>query len=372
MMLPARLIGLCLLVAVQTVPALEMGESCVTPRGEPGKCILFRECASLVELHSKPILMPSDTEFVMNSRCGQLNRKTLVCCADSGAVKTPTTPSSEDPVEKVSLLESPQCGIQLADRIYGGQITGVNEFPWTALLEYHEGGNVFRYHCGGSLINERYIVTAAHCIVGIPRRWKLHRVRLGEWDISTENDCLDDVCAQNPPIDLDIEKIITHRSYDTRDQSKNNDIALLRLNRTVDISDTVRPICLPWTSSLRNRTHIGYETVAAGWGKTETDSSSEKKLKVNLNVTTLEECNMMYRRSGVTLKPTHLCAGGMRGKDTCSGDSGGPLMRQIFGGWYLIGVVSFGPQKCGTARMPGVYVNVADYVDWIQDNMESY
>uniref|UniRef100_A0A182QL12 CLIP domain-containing serine protease n=1 Tax=Anopheles farauti TaxID=69004 RepID=A0A182QL12_9DIPT len=358
-MSPSRsLIGLWLLLAVQSVPALELGESCVNPKGESGKCILFRDCAPLVAQYSKPNLTTEETQLVEQSKCGVMRYKVLVCCVDAGA--------------RESLPEAPRCGIQVSDRIFGGNLTQVDEFPWTALIQYDEGDGNFNFYCGGSLINERYVVTAAHCLIGINRRWKVHRVRLGEWDLQSEDDCCEDHCAKSRPIDLEIEKIVAHRNYDTRDQSKANDIALIRLSRSVAYSDTVRPICLPWTDALRGRSHVGYESYAAGWGKTETSTASERKLKVLLNVTTLEECSPAYRRSGVALKRTHLCAGGMKGKDTCRGDSGGPLMRQIGGSWYLIGVVSFGPQKCGTALVPGVYSNVAEYVDWIRDNIEAY
>ncbi|XP_050079401.1 CLIP domain-containing serine protease B4-like [Anopheles maculipalpis] len=339
---------------VSSVAALELGQKCLTPVGEPGECIPFRECQPLIDIYNKPVPTPDDTRFLTESRCGMLERKTLVCCTVSS--------------KKSSLPESPHCGLQVADRVIGGQPTEIDEFPWTALIEFEKPDGSFGFHCGGSLINERYIVTAAHCIKSIPRGWKVHRVRLGEWDLTTANDCQNDFCS-HAPIDLDVEQIVVHNNYDPKDQSNANDIALIRFTRQVRYSQTVRPICLPWSASLRSRDHVGQPSWAAGWGKTETATASEKKLKVAMNVTSLQDCAPAYRRGGILLKATHMCAGGVRGKDTCSGDSGGPLMRQITGAWYLIGVVSFGPQKCGTAGIPGVYTNVADFVDWIQDNI---
>ncbi|XP_049283478.1 CLIP domain-containing serine protease 14D-like [Anopheles funestus] len=339
-----------------SVSALELGQNCVNPVGETGTCVLFRECQPLIAIYSKPVNTPDDTQFLSDSRCGVFERKTLVCCAG-------VTNSG-----KTSLPSPPNCGIQLSDRVYGGQPTKLDEFPWTALIEYQKPDGRFGFHCGGSIINERYIVTAAHCINAIPRNWKVHRVRLGEWDLSSSSDCEDDFCSI-APIDLDIEKIIVHTGYDTRDKSHHNDIALIRFNREIHYSETVRPICLPLADSLRSRNHVGLSSFAAGWGKTETASASPKKLKVELNIKDLKECAPVYQRSGIFLDSTQMCAGGVRGQDTCSGDSGGPLMRQITGSWYLIGVVSFGPQKCGTASVPGVYTNVAEYVDWIRDNV---
>ncbi|XP_052890735.1 CLIP domain-containing serine protease B4-like [Anopheles moucheti] len=332
----------------QSVASLELGASCTNPVGEAGKCILFRECQPLVNIYNNPITTQQDTEFLTQSRCGMLQRKTLVCCAGSN--------------QRSSLPEPPHCGVQLSDRILGGQLTEIDEFPWTALIQFQKPDGSFGFHCGGSLINERYVVTAAHCIYTDSE----HRVRLGEWDLSTTNDCHEGFCSE-APIDLDIEKIVVHRNYNQFDGFK-NDIALIRFTRPVKYSETVRPICLPLSESLRNRNHVGLPSYAAGWGKTKTAAASEVKLKVEMNVTSLQECARAYQHR-VSLKTTHMCAGGVRGKDTCSGDSGGPLMRQIAGVWYLIGVVSFGQQKCGIAGVPGVYTNVAEYVDWIRDNI---
>uniref|UniRef100_A0A182WMS8 CLIP domain-containing serine protease n=1 Tax=Anopheles minimus TaxID=112268 RepID=A0A182WMS8_9DIPT len=349
------IVGL-LALAGQMVTALELGQDCVNPYGEAGKCVLFRECQPLIEIYQKDVNTPDDTQFLTASRCGVFERKTLVCC--------PGVKNSE----KTSLPEPLNCGVQLSDRIVGGQPTKIDEFPWTALIEYQKPDGRFGFHCGGSIINERYIVTAAHCINSIPRNWKVHRVRLGEWDLGSSSDCEDDFCSV-APIDLDIEKIIVHTGYDTRDKSHHNDIALIRFNREIHYSATVRPICLPLADTIRNRAHAGLTSYAAGWGKTETATASQKKLKVELKVTDLKDCAPVYQRNSIIIDSTQMCAGGVRLKDTCSGDSGGPLMRQIAGAWYLIGVVSFGPQKCGTAGVPGVYTNVAEYVDWIRDNI---
>ncbi|KFB41614.1 serine protease 14 [Anopheles sinensis] len=357
----AGLLVLCLLGAVgQCVLALELGESCTNPRGLPGTCILFRECPELVAVFGKPIATPEDTQYLQDSRCGSSGRKALVCCA--GSAPPANTGNSVLP-------DQPYCGIQLTDRIYGGQPTQLDEFPWAVLIEYQKPNGRYGFHCGGSLINERYVLTAAHCIVSIPRTWKVYRVRLGEWDVSTPTDCQLNTCS-DPPIDMDIEQVITHSGYNAQDKSNVNDIALIRFTKDVEYSETIRPICLPVDNSIRTRNHEGLQSFAAGWGRTETATASQKKLKVELDIKSLQECSPVYERIGITLQSTQLCAGGLKGKDTCSGDSGGPLMRQIAGAWYLVGVVSFGSQKCGTARVPGVYTNVAEYVDWINDNVQ--
>ncbi|XP_053669193.1 CLIP domain-containing serine protease B4-like [Anopheles marshallii] len=338
----------------QFVAGLELGESCVNPVGESGKCILFRDCQPLVNIYNKPINTPQDTEFLTQSRCGMLKRNTLMCCAASSlSTLIPTFP---------------HCGMQISDRVLGGQPTQIDEFPWTALIEFQKPDGSFGFGCGGSLINERYIVTAAHCIKSISPGWKVHRVRLGEWDLSKANDCQDGFCSK-APIDLEVEKIVVHSNYTMKFNRNANDIALIRLTRSVQYSETVRPICLPLSASVRYLDHVGFSSYAVGWGKTENETRSDVKLKVELIITSLQECKSIYEWSGFLQKATHMCAGGVLGKDTCIGDSGGPLMRQIAGAWYLIGVVSYGPNTCGTDGVPGVYTNVAEYVDWIRDNV---
>uniref|UniRef100_A0A2M4BS35 CLIP domain-containing serine protease n=2 Tax=Anopheles marajoara TaxID=58244 RepID=A0A2M4BS35_9DIPT len=350
---------MCLVaIGAQSVLCLDLGQSCVNPRGQQGSCIQFQECQPLVSIYNKPIRTDDDKQFLLASRCGTFNTKTLVCCVGSSSSGGRTT-----------LPQPPQCGLQLTDRVVGGQPTKIDEFPWTALIEFQKADGRFGFHCGGSLINQRYIVTAAHCINAIPRGWKVHRVRLGEWDLSTSSDCEDDFCSTSP-IDLNIEQIIVHDGYDVRDKSHVNDIALIRFTRNVEYTELVRPICLPLSDAVRNKNYVGVSSFAAGWGKTEVASASEKKLKVELSIVALDSCSSVYKRNGINLQPTQMCAGGVRGSDTCSGDSGGPLMKQHAGAWYLLGVVSFGPQKCGTAGVPGVYTNVREYTDWIRSNVK--
>lgn len=77
-------------------------------------------------------------------------------------------------------------------------------------------------------------------------------------------------------------------------------------------------------------------------------------------------------RTGTQLGPGQICAGSEKGRDSCEGDSGGPLMRgeDEFQRYYLLGVVSFGPRRCGSEDLPGVYTEIPYYLDWILDSME--
>lgn len=81
------------------------------------------------------------------------------------------------------------------------------------------------------------------------------------------------------------------------------------------------------------------------------------------------ECVEKFSTRNINIGPSQLCAGGEFAKDSCDGDSGGPLMRKAHKQrWYLEGVVSFG-NRCGLEGWPGVYTRVADYIDWIQKSL---
>lgn len=272
------------------------------------------------------------------------------------------------------------CGIYTSDRIVGGIETGIDEFPWMALLEYtfkDTGKKVFG--CGGSLIDERHILTAAHCLFENP---VLTSVRLGEWNTSTELDCfppvppftVSDDCA-DPPIDVAVSKIFKHPSYN-KDGQEYNDIAVIRLEKSVNYSYFIKPICLPSDENLRNKTNFaGMKFIVSGWGRTETSVSSDTKLKTSVDGVNLVECNAAYQQLGRVITDKQLCAGGKKSRDSCQGDSGGPLMtlyqenKQNYA--YLAGVVSFGPQKCGLKGWPGIYTRVGAYVDWIKECVET-
>lgn len=105
------------------------------------------------------------------------------------------------------------------------------------------------------------------------------------------------------------------------------------------------------------------------------EAASAVKLKVKVPVVSNENCQTIYSRKNRTISPNQMCAGGQKGKDSCSGDSGGPLMsanqinRDNTLRFYATGVVSYGPDPCGEEGWPGVYTRVSAYVGWILDNM---
>uniref|UniRef100_A0A1Y1LCA4 Peptidase S1 domain-containing protein n=3 Tax=Photinus pyralis TaxID=7054 RepID=A0A1Y1LCA4_PHOPY len=267
------------------------------------------------------------------------------------------------------------CGQSSAEKIFGGEVADMFDFPWIALIKYKTLDG-YGFHCGGSLINTRYVLTAAHCLIGkdLPEAVS---VRLGEYNLELDLDCTSTpeypMCADKH-IDIPIAEMVVHEHYRPFDDNQYNDIALLRLARDIPYTDFIKPVCLPIYPNLINEYFVGTNATTAGWGRTETQrSGSSIKMKVTLPVRSNLDCKDVYASRRVSLSTQQLCVGGESGKDSCKGDSGGPLMHLYTApgeiNWYIIGIVSFGPQICGLNGWPSVYTRVTEYVPWILQHL---
>lgn len=334
---------------------LNINDTCTTPCNKPGICVPIKSCEYASNLSQNGNY--KDAQYLISSKCGMLSGprpKPLTCCP--------------------KLLNPENCGaVSTGNRIFGGEPTKLEEHPWAALLFYNLSrkdtpGFRLAPNCGGSLINSRHVLTAAHCVDG-PRSLKLTYVRLGEYNTSSPEECTtvnnEEICRQ----DVGIDKVIVHSGYDMQGRNVVNDIALVRLSSDVEFSKFVKPICMPFDETIRNMPIEGEELTVTGWGKTEEDNRSEIQLHVELIGKNHNVCNQKYSTANITLADTQLCVGGEPGKDSCKGDSGGPLMRQELGVWYQVGVVSFGHKFCGYGGFPGIYTDVSKYLNWIEQTV---
>ncbi|XP_053665049.1 CLIP domain-containing serine protease B15-like [Anopheles marshallii] len=345
------------LVLVAVGESLNSGDVCKTPSGTGGICESVKNCSYVRKIVQSQDFSHYDTEYLESLQCGEMEvpmRKKpipLVCCPKFGNL--------------------PTCGAQqLADRIYFGEETQRGEHPWAALLFYNVGRNRIVPNCGGALVTQRYVITAAHCIVDKPK-WKLLYVRFNEFNTSSPENCttLDDSDEVICRADYEVESITPHPEYDMHINSRPNDICILRLASDVTFNDYVRPICLPFDLDIQNLPVTNETFTVTGWGETEERIPSSVQKHVDLPGLDNEQCNSVYAVANVTLTDKQLCIGGLNGSDSCRGDSGGPLMREAGGGWFLVGVVSFGARNCGSYNLPGVYTNVAKYLDWMETVM---
>ncbi|XP_053676746.1 CLIP domain-containing serine protease B15-like [Anopheles nili] len=336
--------------------SLNSGDECMTPFGTAGFCDPVRNCSYVRRILQSPNYTHLDSSYLETLKCGEMNvpnRKKplpLICCP--------------------KFSNEPTCGGQsIADRIYFGEETELGEHPWAGLLFYNIGRNRTLPKCGGALVSKRYVITAAHCTVDKPN-WKLLYVRFNEFNTSSPENCTtvgeDNVVCRE---DYAVESIIPHPQYDMTNVSRPNDICILRLAMDVTYHDYIRPICLPFSLEVQNLPIALENFTVTGWGETEEKRPSATQKHVELPGLENEDCNSVYAVANVTLTDKQLCIGGLNGSDSCRGDSGGPLMRQHNGGWFLIGVVSFGARFCGTVNLPGVYTNVIKYLDWMESIM---
>ncbi|XP_046832412.1 uncharacterized protein LOC124430208 [Vespa crabro] len=241
-----------------------------------------------------------------------------------------------------------ECGItNKENRIVGGRPTIPNRYPWIARLVY-DG----RFHCGASLINNDYVITAAHCVRNL-KRSKI-RVVLGDYDQYVNTDGVAIMRA--------VSSVIRHRNFDIN--SYNHDVALLKLRKPVKFSKTVRPVCLPQAES----DPAGKEGTVIGWGRTSEGGMLPGKVhEVQVPVWSLTQCRKMkYRANRIT---NNMICAGKGTQDSCQGDSGGPLLVHEGDRLEIAGIVSWGV-GCGRPGYPGVYTRVTRYLKWINTNIK--
>ncbi|XP_053664303.1 trypsin-1-like [Anopheles marshallii] len=224
--------------------------------------------------------------------------------------------------------------------IVGGFEINITETPYQASLQYHN-----KHNCGGCVLSNKWVLTAAHCTVG--RSISNLAVRVG----SSKH-------ASGGTV-VRISRVIDHPNYNN--DKTDYDYSLLELKSKLTFSDAVQPIALPkQDESVKD----GTMAIVSGWGYTMNANESHAVLRaVKVPTINQEDCNDTYLKKFGGITDRMLCAGYQQGgKDSCQGDSGGPLVVK----GKLIGVVSWG-DACAAANQPGVYARVAYIRNWIRE-----
>ncbi|XP_054727248.1 serine protease SP24D-like [Anastrepha obliqua] len=221
-------------------------------------------------------------------------------------------------------------------RIYGGQDAAEGQFPYQVLVT--RNGDGYIVVCGGAIISRNYVVTAAHCVSGYSA--SNFSVRAGT------------VTFNSGGVVTPVAEVKIHPEY----SSFNYDIALLRLNQSLDFTDEIKPILLASVEVPENSS-----VIITGWG-----GVSSGGLATTLQYNTVLALNHdTCVKHMTTLADSMRCLGKSVGNGICGGDSGGPAACN----GVIIGVASFGVNGCGSS-IPDGFTNIVVTRDWIRANSD--
>ncbi|GFY55938.1 serine protease 42 [Trichonephila inaurata madagascariensis] len=287
-------------------------------------------------------------------------------------------------------IDYSKCGLGLENvgtqthrgRIVGG-LRASEPWPWMAAIYFRDPRLSNTLQCGGSIIDKEFILTAAHCLVTkeqMERKPKDIIIKLG----------LTDIKNQSSLQEFEVEKIHIHPLFPRITDILDYDIALLKLKRPIQFNALVRPICLPPRELPEKSTlyKAGENAIATGWGHSgvvhkfeDVEGVPEDQLKeIVLPIQSMDKCNETIKNNNLrqtVFTERMFCAGdGGGNKDTCKGDSGGPLMQSQMNEkeghtyWTQIGVISWGI-GCGLANTYGYYTHVQKLHDWVISIIQS-
>ncbi|XP_062339611.1 tryptase-like [Osmerus eperlanus] len=234
--------------------------------------------------------------------------------------------------------------------IMGGEDAPVGHWPWMAQLTIYNGLDRKNY-CGGTLISDEWVLTAAHCLDDEDLNLGGSSVRLGLLSLEGPSE-----------YDLGISYTVSHPDYEEEYSLLLHDIALVKLSVKVTFTSSVAPVHL---LGLQETFAQHSECWITGWGHVANNEPLDgKRTLQQAKVPIVKQSACKDAFPGVT--SDMLCAGDLKHL-ACLGDSGGPLVCGTAQGRFVqVGIVSFGPSECG---FPGVYTRVDKYTQFIKETI---
>ncbi|GAB6030759.1 hypothetical protein CHUAL_007608 [Chamberlinius hualienensis] len=358
---------------------------CQNTKGDQGICMFVWDCVKEDGVHLGTCVdgflfgtcCANKTSVTNTSITSTTNKSKLAEAKttnhnDSTIATNSSNKTSTSTTLKLLTVQAPskifkECGISTKlpqMRIVGGKNAKMGDWPWQVSVRVISFfGFSSSHRCGGTIINENFVITAAHCV----SNWKVNqlRVRAGEHDFSSMKE-------PYPHTERNVQRRILHPKYNSR--TYENDLALLRLSRSLTDQPNIAPICLPDFNDDDNVDLLDNQMATlTGWGRLSEGGKLPTILQqVNVPIIGHHECQNMFSKSGWKMKITEsfLCAGyESGGKDSCQGDSGGPL--QLLADdkqWFLAGVISWGV-SCAQPNLPGVCTKITKFKPWIMETI---
>jgi len=253
----------------------------------------------------------------------------------------------------------PSCGrrVGTSTRIVGGTQAKAGDWPWQVNFDYKYNTGNPGHHCGGTLITNEWVVSAAHCFVNDMTK-EYYWLKMGEHDIKNSS-----IWEQR----FEIDQLILHPKYDA--DTQDFDLALIKLKKPAFLNARVQPACLP---GGKTSFPIGKKCWITGWGLLEEYGNGAAILQqAQVPLIDRDVCQKAFDHLGYGVSHQMLCAGYVKGGiDSCEGDSGGPLVCEqtdpVTGKdtWFLWGAISWGV-GCARSGMYGVLANIKQLRPWI-------
>ncbi|XP_017777351.1 PREDICTED: serine protease snake-like [Nicrophorus vespilloides] len=235
-------------------------------------------------------------------------------------------------------------------RIIGGENAFPKEFPHIVAIGYDEWNGKL-WLCAGSLITDKFILTASTCVDTKTPKY----IRFGDLDLESSTD-------DGNALEMMVARTYKHPEYDGRVKS---DVALIELESKVEFNDYIRPACL----NVQYSEEVERALVALGWGQSEVVTRSpvrnDRLRKITLDEQPNSECQKHYR---FPIDPSRFICTIGKNKDTCVGDAGGPLQKlnsNYHSTYDIFGITSFGRSVCATSE-PSVATRVSYHIEWIE------
>ncbi|KAF3705667.1 Coagulation factor IX [Channa argus] len=273
----------------------------------------------------------------------------------SNITETPTEKKQPPPWAFFPTLPTITGQVNNDQRIVGGDEATPGEIPWqVTLMSYSSKYDKVLPFCGGSLLSDVWVISAAHCLIKPEIIQNGYIVRVGEHDVNS---------IEGPESDHEVAVNYTHPSYNHSKSLYNNDIVLLKLKTPVILSNQRRPICLGPKDFTEDIMRESKTSLVSGWGALRF---------LGLTATKLQKLEVPYVERTVCKQSSRdhvtrfmFCAGYPNElKDSCQGDSGGPHATHFKGTWFLTGIVSWG-EECAKEGKYGIYTRISRYYNWI-------